>query len=119
MNTEVVACIDERKTTTSELYRKIPHWTELLAAVRAGEAEFGHFLAHVGLTERGISTSAVHDDFEVEVQAFVLGIPSQDRWEEIQTKSFLTYASHWIDDFFDSPAKVQDPAQLLRDRHDI
>ncbi len=101
------------------LYRTIPRWREIIAAVRAGEAEFQHMLARAGLLELGTSTSRVHPDQDMEVHAFVLGIVSEDRWDEIQTKSFLTYASHWIDDFFDSPDRVADPAQLLRDRHDI
>jgi hypothetical protein len=101
------------------LYRTIPHWREIVAAVRAGEAEFQLMLAGAGLLEFGTSTSSVHPDQDMEVHAFVLGIVSDDRWEEIQTKSFLTYASHWIDDFFDSPERVIDPDQLMRDRHDI
>jgi hypothetical protein len=101
------------------LYRTIPRWRELISAVRAGEAEFQRLLAKTGLLELGTSTSAVHPDRDMEIHAFVLGIVSEDRWDEIQTKSFLTYASHWIDDFFDSPDKVADPAQLLHDRHDI
>jgi hypothetical protein len=101
------------------LYRTIPRWREIVAAVRAGEAEFQHMLARAGLRELGTSTSSVHPDQDMEVHAFVLGIVSEDRWDEIQTKSFLTYASHWIDDFFDSPDRVADPVQLLRDRHDI
>ncbi len=101
------------------LYRTIPRWREIIAAVRAGEAEFQHMLAKAGLLELGTSTSAVHPDNDIEVHAFILGIVSEDRWDEIQTKSFLTYASHWIDDFFDSPDRIADPGQLLRDRYDI
>jgi len=103
----------------TSLYRTIPRWREIIAAVRAGETEFQHLLAETGLLELGTSTSAVHPDKDMEIHAFVLGIVSEDRWDEIQTKSFLTYASHWIDDFFDSPERVADPVQLLRDRHDI
>ena len=110
---------ENAKAHLKSLYRTIPRWREIVAAVRAGEAEFQHLLAEVGLLEFGTSLSAVHPDQDVEVHAFVLGIVSEDRWEEIQTKSFLTYASHWIDDFFDSPDRVLDPAQLLRDRHCI
>jgi hypothetical protein len=102
------------------LYRSVPDWRELLAAVKAGHAEFVDLLANTGLLERfGVATSAVHRYDEVEVHAFILAIVSAGRWEEIQAKSFLTYASHWIDDFFDSPDKVRDPDQLLNDRGDI
>ncbi len=103
-----------------ELYATIPKWRNLLAAVKAGETEFMDVLARMGLLEKfGLSTSAVHAYQEIEIHAFILGIVSDDRWEEIQAKSFLTYASHWIDDFFDSPGKVGDPAQLMADRGDI
>jgi len=101
------------------LYQKIPHWREMLAAVKAGEAEFRDTLARTGLLEMGAFASAVHPYDDIQLHAFILGIVSDDRWEEIQAKSYLTYASHWIDDFFDSPDKVQDPAQLLADRNDI
>jgi hypothetical protein len=92
----------------------------LLAAVRAGRAEFADTLSETGLLQRfGLFTSAVHPYYEIEVHAFILGIPSGDRWDEVQTKSYLTYASHWIDDFFDSPERVQNPGQLIEDRWDI
>jgi hypothetical protein len=102
------------------LYRTVPHWPELLAAVRAGEAEFVAMLAEAGLLEKyGKVTSEVHDYGDIEGHAFILGIPSEERWEEVQTKSYLTYASHWIDDFFDCPERVANPAQMTKDRHDI
>ncbi len=102
------------------LYRSIPRWRELIAAVRAGEAEFVDTLAATGLLQKyGKVTSTVHDYGDIEGHAFILGIVSEDRWDEVQTKSYLTYASHWIDDFLDSPERVGDPAQLMEDRHDI
>jgi hypothetical protein len=111
--------IEEVRLPIERLYQTIPRSRDIVAAVRAGEAEFQDFLAKAGLLERGASTSSVHPDDDIALHAFVLGIVSEDRWDEIQTKSFLTYASHWIDDFFDSPDKVEDPDQLLRDRRDI
>ena len=111
--------IEEVRSPIERLYQTIPRSRDIVAAVRAGEAEFQDFLAKAGLLERGASTSSVHPDDDIALHAFVLGIVSEDRWDEIQTKSFLTYASHWIDDFFDSPNKVEDPDQLLRDRRDI
>ena len=102
------------------LYRTIPRWRELIAAVRAGEAEFVDTLAETGLLRQyGKVTSTVHDYGDIEGHAFILGIVSEDRWDEVQTKSYLTYASHWIDDFLDCPERVSDPARLLEDRHDI
>ncbi len=103
----------------AELYRMVPNWRAILLAVEAGRAEFTGALARMGLSALGCSTSAVHPDHDIELHAFTLGIVSDDRFEEMQAKSFLTYASHWIDDFFDSPEKVQDAEQLLADRGDI
>ncbi len=111
--------IEEVRSPLERLYQTIPRSRDIVAAVRAGETEFQDFLAKAGLLKRGASTSSVHPDGDIALHAFVLGIVSEDRWDEIQTKSFLTYASHWIDDFFDSPDKVEDPNQLLRDRRDI
>jgi hypothetical protein len=103
-----------------KLYRIVPGWREVLTAVEAGRIEFVNLLGHNGLLDRfGEETSEVHGYHEVQLHAFILAIVSADRWAEIKTKSFLTYASHWIDDFFDSPAKVPDPERLLDDRHDI
>ncbi len=102
------------------LYRTIPRWREIIAAVRAGEAEFVDMLAETGLLQKyGKVTSSVHAYDDIEGHAFILGIVSEDRWDEVQTKSYLTYASHWIDDFLDCPERVGDPAQLMEDRHDI
>jgi hypothetical protein len=102
------------------LYATVPRWHLLLTAVRAGHAEFVELLATTGLLNRfGLSMSAVHDYQDIEVHAFILGIVSAGRWEEIKTKSFLTYASHWIDDFFDGDQENGNFAQLMADRHDI
>jgi hypothetical protein len=107
-------------TRLEALYGSIPCWKDLLAAVRAGHAEFKGTLRTAGLLEEyGAFTSGVHDSQAIEVHGFILGIVSAGRWDEVQTKSYLTYASHWIDDFFDCPAKVLNPARLLADRHDI
>jgi hypothetical protein len=110
----------EEASSLNRLYEPVQHWRELLAAVRAGRDEFAETLRNTGLLERyGQFTSAVHNDHGIEVHAFILGIVSTPRWPEIQTKSYLTYASHWIDDFFDSPMRVENPAQLMADRSDI
>jgi hypothetical protein len=111
---------DELGSQREALYRTIPRWRELVAAVRAGEAEFVDMLAATGLLQKyGKVTSAVHAYDDIEGHAFILGIVSEDRWSEAQAKSYLTYASHWIDDFFDCPDRVGNPAQLMQDRHDI
>ena len=112
--------VSGRRSQIEQLYATVPGWRRILAAVKAGENEFVDLLAKMGLLEEfGLYTSAVHDYGEIQIHAFILGIVSDDRWEEIQTKSFLTYASHWIDDFFDSPDRVHNPSRLLADRGDI
>lgn len=102
-----------------ELYKTVPGWKAILAAAEAGRAEFEDALFAMGLGEFGSSTSEVHPDSDIELHAFILGIVSAGRPWEIQTKAFLTYASHWIDDFFDNPQKVRDADQLFADRGDI
>jgi hypothetical protein len=120
MNIERSEIAGEQCSRLESLYSKVPFWREMLAAIEAGHAEFNDTLVRAGLLEEfGPSTSAVHAYDEIEVHAFILGIVSAGRWDEVQTKSYLTYASHWIDDFFDSPQRVLNPAQLLADRHDI
>ena len=105
---------------SESLYSNIPRWREIVAAVRIGEAEFVDTLARTGLLLKfGRCTSSVHPYEDIEGHAFILGIPSTGRPDEIQAKSYLTYASHWIDDFFDSPERVGNPAQLMNDRGDI
>jgi hypothetical protein len=102
------------------LYSTVPRWREILTAVKAGHFEFVEMLAKAGLLDDfGLVSSTVHPYQEIEVHAFILGIPSGNKWEEVQTKSYLTYASHWIDDFFDSPVRVPNPEQLKADRGDI
>ncbi len=111
--------VRDNSSRLEALYSTIPFWQDLLAAVRAGHTEFIGMLAKAGLLSQfGPATSTVHSYQDIEVHAFILGIVSAGRWDEVQTKSYLTYASHWIDDFFDSPAN-NNLAQLLADRRDI
>jgi hypothetical protein len=110
----------DNRSQFDRLYATVPRSDELLAAVRAGQREFLDLLLRLGYSDAdNASASAVHDYREVELHAFILGIVSGDRWDEVQAKSFLTYGSHWIDDFFDAPAMVADAAQLTADRGDI
>jgi hypothetical protein len=102
------------------LYQTLPAWQELLAAVRAGHRDFADDLADVGLLDRyGLVTSAVHDYEDIEVHAMILGIVSTGRWDEVRVKSYLTYGSHWIDDFFDSENESGNFTQLFEHRDDI
>ncbi len=117
---EIIDQRGESDVRLNNLYRTIPFWRELLPAIHAGQTEFVDELAASGLSERfGLTASAVHDYRDIEVHAFILGIVSAPRWEEVQTKSYLTYASHWIDDFFDAPTQPDNFAQLSADRRDI
>src|SRR5882762_4861915 len=109
-NVEVSARAD---TPLASVYGAIPGWEHVFAAVKAGEREFVAELESSDLSGLGRHTSNVHSYTDVELQAFVLGLTSIGRSDEIQTKSYLTYTSHWIDDFFDSPALVDDPDQLM------
>jgi len=112
--------LPEDNSHLENLYSTVPRWREILAAVKAGHLEFVDMLGTTGLLDEfGLVSSSVHPYYEIEVHAFILGIPSGDRWDEVQTKSYLTYASHWIDDFFDSPERVLNPRQLIEDRMDI
>jgi len=117
-NTEYL--IGERRDAIGALYQTVPRWPELLAAVRAGQRDFADDLAALGLLERfGLATSAVHDYEDIEVHAMILGIVSTGRWQEVSTKSYLTYASHWIDDFFDTEGESGNFAQLFEHRGDV
>ncbi|MGH7778680.1 MAG: hypothetical protein ACREQR_02475 [Candidatus Binataceae bacterium] len=110
----------EGDATLQELYSTVPQWREILTPVRAGHTEFAELLAKSGLLEQfGLSTSTVHDYRDIEVHAFILGIVSAGRPTEVRTKSFLTYASHWIDDFFDGDQQNGNFVQLMDDRHDL
>ena len=118
--TQTAQGLEHSSSQLESLYATVPRWREILAAVKAGHTEFVDMLSNSGLLgEFGHRTSVVHAYDEIEVHAFILAIVSDDRWSEIQTKSFLTYASHWIDDFFDNPEQVRNPAQLHADRCDI
>ena len=70
--------IEEVRSPIERLYQTIPRSRDIVAAVRAGEAEFQDFLAKAGLLERGASTSSVHPDDDIALHAFVLGIVSED-----------------------------------------
>lgn len=118
-NSLIQQCANDQRHIDA-LYATIPFSRELLDAIRAGRSEFSNLLAGLGLLDKfGLSTSAVHDDREIEIHAFILGIVSVDRWREVETKSFLTYASHWIDDFFDGDLGNGNFDRLSADRHDV
>ena len=109
-----------RHDARGALYRTLPGWQELLAAVRAGHRDFVDDLAELELLKRyGLVTSAVHDYEDIEVHAMILGIVSMGRWEEVRVKSYLTYASHWIDDFFDGDSESGNYTGLFMRRGDV
>ena len=60
------------------LYRTIPRWREIIAAVRAGEAEFQHMLAAAGLLELGSSTSSVHPYQDMDMRSSLESYPKID-----------------------------------------
>src|SRR5690349_8941265 len=92
------------KLKSEQILVNVPGWSGLMDAVRDGHREFLEVLRASGLLARyGVSASEVHGYEEIELHAITLAIPSAGKYEEMRTKSFLTYVSHWIDDFFESP----------------
>lgn len=87
--------------------------------VKEGENDFIADIKMRGLDKLGVDTSGVHAYSDIEVQAFILGIPSKDNLQEIAVRSYLTYGTHWIDDFFDNPKLGVQFDTMFKDRHDI
>jgi len=83
------------------LYFTVPNHEIILSAVKVGRAMFERDIKHLGFGSPHMSK--VHSYEDVEVQAFVLGIPADLNTEEIAIKSYLTYGLHFADDIFDAP----------------
>lgn len=98
-----------------KLYPSVKSNKRILDGVKKGEEDFLNWLGN-GFSH---DTSQVHDYGDVQVQAFILAIPSKDDLERIVTKTFLCYASHFIDDHFDRPDLDPYPEKLAKHRHDI
>jgi hypothetical protein len=46
-------------------------------------------------------SSKVHADVDIEIQSYLLSIPSATQSKEIENKAFMVAASHWLDDLLD------------------
>lgn len=90
------------RSKLSKLYHTVPEHKMILRCVRDGrsqfEALFGYLLMH---DKYSLHMSCVHSYEDVEVQAFILALPSVGNDGEMTMKVYLTYATHWVDDFFD------------------
>ena len=119
---EVLKEKNSAKETASKLtalYEQIPDWERILSFVQDGERKFVRDLEIKKLNSFGTDTSRVHSYSDIEVQAFILGIPSESNPEEVSAKSYLTYGAHWLDDFFDNPNIVINPEGMMTKRQDI
>jgi hypothetical protein len=119
MNIETHQGTSPGNTSLEPIFSTLPCWRSILEAVERGRREFAEALSRLGLLGFGSNTSVVHSEEAVTVHAFTLGIVSLGREDEIQTKAFLTFASHWIDDFLDSPQRVENPERMFAERRDI
>lgn len=84
-----------------KLYSLIPEHEKILEAIRKGREEFEADVAKLGY--KSFHMSKVHSYEDVEVQAFMVGIPADLNTDEIVIKVYHTYATHFIDDFLDRP----------------
>ena len=111
---------DERvQSKLPKLYSTVPDSNTVLACVRKGKIMFLEELASHGIPTRDGNLSQVHSYDDVEVQAVILAIPSMNRPEEMVTKAFLTYASHFMDDSFDRPDLEPSYETMVEHRHNI
>lgn len=101
------------------LYSQVPNWESILRSVKEGENDFIADLKTQGLDKLGIDTSEVHSYSDIEVQAFIVGIPSKDNPYEVATRAYLVFGAHWIDDFFDNPKLGVPFEEIFKDRYDI
>ena len=100
-----------------KLYSIIPEHEKILTAVRKGREKFEADIAKFGFENPHMSK--VHSYEDVEVQAFILGIPADLNLNEIAVKAYHTYGAHFVDDFFDRPNLGPSTETLERNCKDI
>ena len=111
---------DEIQPKLVKLYSTVPNSASILEGVQRGRREYLIKLKEYGLLQKHTShISTVHAYDDVEVQAFILAIPSDGNLEEMSVKSLLTYGSHFIDDFLDRPDLEPGLDTLSRHRRNI
>lgn len=86
---------DDSPSKLSKTYYKVPEYESIIRCVKEGRSRFEELLGSSS------HMSCVHSYEDVEVQAFILALPSLGNDEEMRMKAYLTYATHWVDDFFD------------------
>jgi hypothetical protein len=92
---------EDLSSKLERLYSIIPEHEKILEAVRKGREEFEADVAKLGYKSPHISR--VHSYEDVEVQAFIIGIPADLNPDEIIVKAYHTYGAHFVDDFLDRP----------------
>lgn len=84
-----------RDSKLLRIFSQVPGYEQILRGIREGREQF----------ERSVSSSShrsrVHSIRDVEVQAFILALPSRGCDAEVRRKAYLTFATHWVDDCFD------------------
>ncbi len=110
--------VNPTESKLSKAYESVEGHLNILKGVKRGELYFFDEIRKNGLSDHP-HISQVHSYDDVEVQAFILGIPSKDVLEEIAIKSFLTYGAHLIDDFFDRPDLDPFPEKMDKYRGNI
>ena len=103
----------------TQMYDNVLDSNTVLACVRMGKILFLEELAKHGIDSRFGNLSAVHSYDDVEVQAFILAMPSRERPQEMVTKAFMNYALHFIDDCFDRPDLEPSYETMVEHRQNI
>ena len=82
-----------------KLYHIVPESRIILKGIEEGREMFISDLKKFGFEKYHISK--VHPESDLEVQSFILAIPSIKYPEEIVLKTYATYSSHFMDDYMD------------------
>ena len=83
------------------MYSAVAGYRQIIDGVRSARELYEASIESLG--HQNGSTSRVHSDHDVEIQAFAMAIPSMGHPDEITSKAFITYGSHRVDDYFDNP----------------
>lgn len=101
----------------SSLYSTVPNYHELIKAVNTARMDFENDLADFRF-DGDKDSSVLHSFKDVEVQAFIVSIPSNN-FKEMVNKSYFVYVTHFIDDFFDRPDLPPTPEFMKYHRKDF
>lgn len=98
-------------------YSTIKDQNIIAAGIKKGRADYVRTLSNLCLSTE--NTSKVHSYDDVESQAFIIAIPSDNNIDEIALKTFGTYGAHFMDDHFDRPDLDPSPEKMAEHRHNI